>query len=83
MMCADCDGRCSVAAGTRPNSATSPASSPITSTMATAPTPASNTRELTPEARDWAGADLEAARQACPNRLDFARLLPEAERHLT
>ena len=26
-----------------------------------------------------AGADLEAARQACPNRLDFARLLPRAE----
>ena len=38
--------------------------------------------ELSPEARDWSGADLEAARAACPNRLDFARLLPEVERHL-
>ncbi len=28
-------------------------------------------------------ADLEAARHACPNRLDFARLLPEVERHLS
>ena len=37
---------------------------------------------LDPEARDWSGADLEAARAACPNRLDFAKLLPEVERHL-
>ena len=33
--------------------------------------------------RDWAGADLEAAQRACPNRLDFASLLPRAVRHLT
>ncbi len=32
--------------------------------------------------RDWSGADLEAARAACPNKLDFAKLLPEADRHL-
>ena len=37
---------------------------------------------LSHEARDWTGADLEAARLACPNRLDFARLLPEVNRHL-
>jgi hypothetical protein len=37
---------------------------------------------LPPEARDLSGADLEAARAACPNRLDFARLLPRVERHL-
>ena len=37
---------------------------------------------LSNEARDWSGADLEAARQACPNHLDFARLLPEVERRL-
>ena len=37
---------------------------------------------LAPEARDWSGADLEAARAACPNQLDFARLLPEVDRHL-
>ena len=34
---------------------------------------------LSAEARDWSGADLEAARAACPNRLDFARLLPEVD----
>jgi hypothetical protein len=34
---------------------------------------------LSKSARDWTGADLEAARRACPNRLDFARLLRRAE----
>ena len=37
---------------------------------------------LSPEARDWSGADLEAARAACPNKLDFAKLLPDADRLL-
>ncbi|MDR3633394.1 MAG: aldo/keto reductase [Isosphaeraceae bacterium] len=32
--------------------------------------------------RDWKGADLDAARHACPNRLDFASLLPEVDRKL-
>jgi uncharacterized protein len=30
-------------------------------------------------ARNWSGADLEAARQACPSKLDFASLLPKAD----
>ena len=38
--------------------------------------------KLAAEARDWSGADLEAARAACPDRLDFARLLPEVDEHL-
>jgi hypothetical protein len=37
---------------------------------------------LSKEECDWSGADLEAARLACPNRLDFARLLPEVDRNL-
>ena len=37
---------------------------------------------LLPEARDWTGADLEAARAACSNRLDFVRLLPQVEKCL-
>ena len=41
-----------------------------------------NTRASPPEARDWAGADLEAAQAACPGKLNFAKLLPEVERHL-
>jgi predicted aldo/keto reductase-like oxidoreductase len=38
--------------------------------------------ELDEKARDWSGADLEAARQACPSKLDFASLLPKVERDL-
>ena len=30
-------------------------------------------------AHDWHGADLEAARQACPNQLNFAKLLPRVD----
>ena len=30
---------------------------------------------LSDEARDWSDADLEAAREACPNHLNFAELL--------
>ena len=39
--------------------------------------------ELDPKHRDWSGADLEAARQACPNRLNFADLLPKVDRYLS
>jgi predicted aldo/keto reductase-like oxidoreductase len=37
---------------------------------------------LAPSERDWTGADLEAARRACLNGLDFATLLPRAQRVL-
>jgi uncharacterized protein len=36
----------------------------------------------TEDERDWHGADLEAARAACPTNLDFARRLPEVDRLL-
>lgn len=37
---------------------------------------------LTPEERDWHGADLEAARKACHCHVDFAAILPRAEQKL-
>lgn len=37
---------------------------------------------LTSEQRDWRGADLTAASQACVSKLDFAALLPRAEEKL-
>ncbi len=37
---------------------------------------------LTPEQQDWHGADLEAASAACLCKLDFASLLPRAEKKL-
>jgi uncharacterized protein len=38
--------------------------------------------EMPEAARNWSGADLEAARQACPSKLDFASLLPRADKVL-
>jgi aryl-alcohol dehydrogenase-like predicted oxidoreductase len=82
MLCADCDGRCAVAAGTQAEMGT------LTRFLTYHEHHGDRARarrlyaDLPPEARDWSDADLEAARAACPNRLDFARLLPEVERHL-
>jgi len=81
-LCADCDGRCSTAAGTKAELGN------LTRFLTYHEHHGDRTEArrqfaaLAPEARDWAGADLEAARAACPNRLDFARLMPEVERHL-
>ena len=35
--------------------------------------------EMSPEARDWSGADLDAARRACRCHLDFASIVKRAE----
>jgi predicted aldo/keto reductase-like oxidoreductase len=80
--CALCDGRCARAAGT-------PAALGDLTRLLTYHeqyghrTEARRLYEALPRVlRDWQGADLEAARQACPNRLDFAALLPRADRCL-
>jgi hypothetical protein len=82
MLCADCDGRCSIAAGTKAELGN------LTRFLTYHEHHGDRTEArrlyaaLSPEARDWSGADLEAAQAACPGRLDFARLLPRVERHL-
>jgi predicted aldo/keto reductase-like oxidoreductase len=81
-MCADCDGRCSVAAGT--NAALGDLTRFLTyhehhGIRAEA---RRQYAALAPEARDWSGANLDAAREACPSKLNFAKLLPEVDRHL-
>jgi len=81
-LCADCDGRCSLAAGTRAELGN------LTRflTYYTSHGDRAEARrlyaEMSAEARDWAGADLEAARSACPDRLDFAKLLPQVDEYL-
>jgi uncharacterized protein len=82
MLCGDRDGRCSTAAGTRAELGN------LTRFLTYREHHGDRSQALqlyaglSPEARDWSGADLEAARAACPARLDFARLLPEVERQL-
>ena len=82
MLCADCDGRCSVAAGTRAELGDLTRFLTYHEHHGLRSEARRLYAELSPEARDWSGADLEAARAACPNRLDFARLLAEVDRHL-
>lgn len=81
-LCADCDGRCMAAAGTT-------AELGVVTRYLTYHQHLGDRAEarrlyaaLPPEAKDWTDANLAAAREACPGRLDFARLLAEAERHL-
>ncbi len=82
MLCADCDGRCSVAAGTRAELGNLTRFLTYHEHHGDRAEARRLYAELPPEARDWSGADLEAARAACPNRLDFARFLPQVEEHL-
>ena len=81
-LCADCDGRCSLAAGTQAELGNLTRFLTYHEHHGLRSEARRQYAALSPEARDWSGADLEAARNACPNRLDFAKLLPEVERHL-
>jgi hypothetical protein len=82
MLCADCDGRCSLAAGTRAELGNLTRFLTYHEHHGDRRQARQLCADLSPEARDWSGADLEAARAACPARLDFARLLPQVERQL-
>jgi uncharacterized protein len=81
-MCSNCEGQCSLAAGTQADLGN------ITRFLTYHEHHGDRSRArreyaaLSEEARDWSGADLEAAQAVCPNRLDFAALLKRAERHL-
>ncbi len=81
-LCADCDGRCSLAAGTRAELGNLTRFLTYYKSHGDRAEARRHYAEMSPEARDWSGADLEAARAACPDRLDFARLLPQCEEYL-
>jgi uncharacterized protein len=82
MLCADCDGRCSVAAGTQAELGNLTRFLTYHEHHGIRSEARRQYAAMSPEARDWTGADLEAARAACPNKLDFAKLLPECDKHL-
>ncbi len=81
-LCADCDGRCSVAAGTKAELGDLTRFLTYYEHHGIRAEARRQYAALALEARDWSGADLEAARDACPNKLDFAQLLPRVDRHL-
>ena len=81
-LCAGCDGRCAEAAGTKAALGDLTRFLTYHEHHGVRAEARAQYAALSPEARDWADADLEAARQACPSKLNFAELLPEAVRHL-
>jgi len=78
-MCASCDGRCSRAGGTRAELGNLTRFLTYHDHHGYRAEARRLYAELGATARDWRGADLEAARQACINKLDFASLLPRVE----
>jgi predicted aldo/keto reductase-like oxidoreductase len=81
--CASCDGSCSRAAGTEAELGNLTRMLTYHEHHGYRDEARRLYAALPESARDWTGADLEAARQACPNRLDFAALLPRAEKLLS
>jgi predicted aldo/keto reductase-like oxidoreductase len=81
-LCADCDGRCSAAAGTTAELGNLTRFLTYHDHLGDRAEARRQYAALSAEARDWSGADLDAARAACPGQLDFARLLPEVDRRL-
>jgi aryl-alcohol dehydrogenase-like predicted oxidoreductase len=81
-LCADCDGRCSLAAGTRAELGDLTRFLTYHQHHGLRAEARRQYAALPATARDWSGADLKAARAACPNRLDFAKLMPLVDKHL-
>ncbi|MGP0069955.1 MAG: aldo/keto reductase [Isosphaeraceae bacterium] len=81
-LCADCEGQCSLAAGTRAELGNLTRFLTYYKKLGDRAEARRQYAKLSAEARDWSGADLEAARAACPDGLDFAALLPEVDEHL-
>jgi predicted aldo/keto reductase-like oxidoreductase len=74
--CAGCDGRCSHAAGTSAELGNLTRFLTYHEHHGYRAEARRLYSQLSEAARDWKDADLEAARAACPNKLDFATLLP-------
>ncbi|HKI18508.1 MAG TPA: aldo/keto reductase [Isosphaeraceae bacterium] len=81
-LCANCDGRCSQAANTSAELGNLTRFLTYHDHHGYRGEARRLYAELSDAARNWTGADLEAARQACPNKLDFAKLLPRADQVL-
>ena len=82
-LCADCDGSCSRAAGTDAELGNLTRFLTYHEHHGYRGEARKLYAELSSAQRDWRGADLDAARAACPSRLDFARLLPKVDQLLS
>jgi hypothetical protein len=83
IMCAECDGRCARAAGTNARLGDLARFLTYHEHHGARQHAREAYAKLAPHERDWHDADLDAAKAACPTKLDFARLLAEVDRLLT
>ncbi len=81
-MCPGCDGRCADAAGTKARLGDLARFYTYHEDHGMRSVAREEYAALAPEERDWQGADLAAAREACHHKIDFANLLPETDRLL-
>ncbi|MDR3636360.1 MAG: aldo/keto reductase [Isosphaeraceae bacterium] len=81
-MCPNCDGRCALAAGTKAKLGDLARFYTYHEDHGIRGHARECYSELAADERDWSGADLVAAREACHNQLDFAKILPEVDRLL-
>jgi predicted aldo/keto reductase-like oxidoreductase len=82
-MCPGCDGRCSLAAGTRAKLGDLARFYTYYESHGMRSVARESYAELAAEERDWSGADLEAAREACHHKINFSALLPKVDRLLS
>jgi predicted aldo/keto reductase-like oxidoreductase len=81
-MCANCDGSCCHAGGTKARLGDLARLLTYHEDHGARVMARAEYAELTDEERDWLGADLDAARAACHSHLDFARILPRVNKLL-
>ncbi len=81
-LCPGCDGRCSLAAGTDAELGNLTRFLTYHDHHGYRVEARRLYSEMPDAARNWQGADLAAARNACPSKLDFEALLPRAEKVL-
>jgi uncharacterized protein len=82
-MCPGCDGRCSLAGGTKAKLGDLARFYTYYDSHGMRGVARESYAELTAEERDWKDADLAAAREACHHKIDFSALLPEVDRLLS
>jgi uncharacterized protein len=79
-MCPGCDGRCSLAGGTRARLGDLARVYTYYDSHGMPGLARESYAELAEEERDWKDADLVAAREACHHKIDFSALLPKVDR---
>jgi predicted aldo/keto reductase-like oxidoreductase len=79
-MCPNCDGRCALAGRTKASLGDLARIYTYHEDHGIPGWAREEYAALEPHERDWSGADLAAAREACHHKIDFAKILPEVDR---